>query len=86
MLENTFCHVPTIGLRVERDLWACGISTWRDAIEFFMAGAGAIQIGTTNFINPHVSIEILNGIQDYLVSRRQKLADIIGCCHIGPRR
>ncbi len=70
--------IPVIGMG--------GISTWRDAIEFFMAGAGAIQIGTTNFINPHVSIEILNGIQDYLVSRRQKLADIIGCCHIGPRR
>ena len=32
MLENTFCHVPTIGLQVERELWACGISTWRDAL------------------------------------------------------
>jgi hypothetical protein len=32
MLENTFCHVPTIGLRVERELWACGVSTWQDAL------------------------------------------------------
>jgi len=32
MLENTFCHVPTISLQAERELWACGISTWRDAL------------------------------------------------------
>jgi len=32
MLENTFCHIPTIGLQAERELWACGISTWHDAL------------------------------------------------------
>jgi len=32
MLENTFCHVPTIGLQIERELWACGINTWHDAL------------------------------------------------------
>lgn len=32
MLENTFCHIPTIGLQAERELWACGINTWRDAL------------------------------------------------------
>lgn len=32
MLEHTFCHIPTIGLQAERELWACGISTWRDAL------------------------------------------------------
>ncbi len=33
MLEHTFCHIPTIGLQAERELWACGINTWNDALE-----------------------------------------------------
>lgn len=32
MLEHTFCHIPTVGLQIERELWACGIRTWTDAL------------------------------------------------------
>ena len=38
----------------------------RDAIEFMIAGATAVQVGTANFIDPAVSVKIINGINDYL--------------------
>jgi len=50
--------IPVIGIG--------GISNWKDAIEFILAGATAIQIGTANFINPTVSIQTINGINNYL--------------------
>lgn len=50
--------VPVIGLG--------GIMNATDAIEFFLAGATAIQVGTANFINPCVTMEIVDGIAAYL--------------------
>lgn len=44
-----------------------GISNARDAIEFMLAGASAIQVGTANFINPMTCPEIIRGINDYLI-------------------
>ncbi len=43
-----------------------GIFTWEDAIEFFIAGARAIQVGTANFIEPFSTIEIIEGIKKYM--------------------
>ena len=42
-----------------------GITTWQDAVEFLLAGATAVSIGTGNFVNPQAPLEILQGIQDY---------------------
>jgi len=53
--------IPIIGIG--------GISTFSDAIEFFLAGASAIEVGTANFINPLSCIEIIDGIEDYLKKR-----------------
>ena len=50
--------IPVIGLG--------GISNWKDAIEFILAGATAVQIGTYNFIDPTISTKIIDGIEDYL--------------------
>ena len=50
--------VPIIGLG--------GIMNATDAIEFILAGASAIQVGTANFIDPTVSVKIIDGISDYL--------------------
>ncbi len=49
--------IPIIGLG--------GISTWQDALEFMLAGATAIQVGTYNFIDPTASIKIIEGLQEY---------------------
>ncbi len=50
--------IPIIGIG--------GISTWQDAVEFILAGASAIQVGTANFINPNSSETILNGIKTHM--------------------
>lgn len=65
-------HIPVIGLG--------GIMTAADAIEFFMAGASAIEIGTANFIDPAISVKVAEGINDWLDRHNcQSLNDIIGC-------
>ncbi|MDR1880395.1 MAG: dihydroorotate dehydrogenase [Tannerellaceae bacterium] len=50
-------RIPVIGLG--------GISTWEDAVEFMLAGATAIQVGTQNFIDPAASVKIIDGLNDY---------------------
>lgn len=49
--------IPIIGLG--------GISSWEDAVEFMLAGASAIQVGTYNFVDPTVTIKIIDGINAY---------------------
>ena len=49
--------IPVIGLG--------GIASWQDAVEFLLAGATAIQIGTYNFIDPAISLKVIDGIDDY---------------------
>jgi len=53
--------VPIIGIG--------GIMTAEDALEFIIAGASAIQIGTANFVNPHVTVDIVEGISRFLSER-----------------
>lgn len=51
----------------------------RDAIEFLLAGATAVQIGTANFIDPTVSLKVIDGINDYLDRHHfESVTDIIG--------
>ena len=49
--------IPIIGMG--------GIAGWRDAVEFMLAGSVAVQIGTYNFIDPTVSVEVIQGINEY---------------------
>lgn len=51
-------NIPVIGLG--------GISNWKDAVEFLLAGASAIEIGTANFIDPAITVKVSEGINDYL--------------------
>ena len=63
--------IPVIGLG--------GIMTADDAIEFMLAGATAIQVGTANFIDPQVSIKIMQGIENYLVRHNiSSVKELIG--------
>lgn len=55
-----------------------GIMTIHDALEYLMAGATAIQIGTATYINPKATHEILDGIESYLTSNNLTLSDLIG--------
>ena len=57
-----------------------GISTAKDALDFLMCGATAIEIGTANFLDPAVSIKVRDGINDWLDSHGcQSVEEIIGC-------
>ena len=67
-------RIPVIGLG--------GISNATDAIEFFMAGASAIEIGTANFIDPAVTIKVRDGINDWLDAHGcRSLSEIVGALH-----
>lgn len=59
-----------------------GISTWQDAVEFLLAGASAVSIGTANFINPLVPVDILNGVEEYCRQRGyNSVREIVGLAH-----
>ena len=51
-------NIPVMGLG--------GITTWQDAIEFIMAGATVIQVGTASFMKPDISLDIINGMEKWL--------------------
>lgn len=56
-----------------------GIMTARDALEFMVAGASAVQVGTASFVNPCAATEIIDGIHDYMRKNRiKKITDIVG--------
>jgi len=63
--------IPVVGMG--------GIMNATDAIEFILAGASAIQVGTANFIDPTVTIKVIEGINDYLERHKySSISDIIG--------
>ena len=67
--------IPVIGLG--------GICSATDAIEFLLAGASAIQIGTANFIDPSISEKVIDGIADYLQRHNfSSVQDIIGALQV----
>lgn len=57
-------NIPIIGMG--------GISCWQDAVEFILAGADAVSIGTANFFNPYAPLEILEGLEKYLIRNESK--------------
>lgn len=63
--------VPIIGIG--------GIMSAADALEFFIAGATAIQVGTANFVNPQATTDIIDGIEKFLLEKNiARLSDLIG--------
>lgn len=68
-------RIPVIGLG--------GIMDWKDAVEFLLAGATAVQIGTANFVDPAVTIKIIDGINEYLDRNNfSSVQDIIGALEV----
>lgn len=67
--------IPVIGMG--------GIMTAEDALEFMVAGAKAVQIGTANFINPRATMEIIDGMRRYLQENKIKsINDIVGSLRV----
>lgn len=64
--------IPIIGMG--------GIQNTEDALEFIMAGATAVSIGTANFTNPYATIEVIDGIQKYMEKNQiEDIHELIGC-------
>ena len=67
--------IPIIGLG--------GISNWQDAVEFMLAGATAIQIGTYNFIDPAISGKVVDGLNEYCDRHGFKsVSELTGAIHV----
>ena len=70
-------RLPVIGIG--------GITTAADAIEFLLAGATAVQVGTANFINPRATEQIVAGLAEYMAAQKlQTMSDLIGGLQTGP--
>lgn len=68
--------VPVIGMG--------GIMTAEDAVEFFLAGAAAVAVGTANFANPRAILDITQGIEEYLAARGlEHVSQLVGKMKIG---
>jgi len=64
-------RIPVIGIG--------GIMTADDALEFILAGASAVQVGTANFVNPYAMIEIIDGLESYLERHGfAHISDLVG--------
>ena len=67
--------IPVVGLG--------GISNATDAVEFMLAGASAIQIGTANFIDPAISVKVAEGLKDYCERHGfEKVSDLTGALEV----
>ena len=74
MVYQAACAVklPIIGMG--------GIATAEDALEFIMAGATAVSVGTANFFNPYATVEIVEGIEKYMQENGvTDMTELIGC-------
>ena len=64
-------QIPIIGMG--------GISCWQDAVQFFLAGADAISVGTANFVDPAVTMKICEGLDDYLSQKNlSHISELVG--------
>ncbi len=64
-------NIPVIGMG--------GIMNHRDALEFMIAGADAVQVGTASFINPRATVDIIEGLEKYCIEKGiKKISDITG--------
>ena len=69
--------IPIIGMG--------GIMDARDALEFIIAGADAVQVGTANFVDPFVWTKILSGLEDYMARHEvARIADLVGTVDTAP--
>jgi len=63
--------IPVIGIG--------GIMNGRDALEFLIAGASAVQVGTANFVNPRATMDIIDEIRDFMQEQDiPQLNDLVG--------
>ena len=81
MVYECFEKIPECNSKKIPIIGIGGISTWQDAIEYIMAGATAVGIGTAWFVNQDVFNGIYNGIKGYTDKNKKSISDLIGKAH-----
>ena len=83
--------IRPVGVRLVYQVWpevdipiigVGGIGSADDALEYILAGASAVQVGTANFVRPTAALEIVEGIESYLLSSGIASIDEIGRAHV----
>lgn len=68
-------QIPVVGVG--------GITCTADALEYLLAGATAVQVGTANFVNPRTALEIVDGLTEYLTDHRlARVSDVVGAANL----
>jgi len=81
MVYECFDKIPECNSRKVPIIGIGGITTWRDVLEYIMAGATAVGIGTAWFVNQDVFSRIHDGIKKYVYEKNKNISDLIGKAH-----
>ena len=81
MVWDCFAKIPECRNRQVPIIGIGGISTWQDAIEYLLAGAAAVQVGTAWFVYPNVFVEMEQGVRKYLAAKNTTVVELTGKAH-----
>ena len=83
MVWDCFSKIPECRNRKVPIIGIGGIATWQDTIEYLLAGASAVQVGTAWFVYPDVFVEMQKGLKKYLATKNTTVSELIGKAHGG---
>jgi dihydroorotate dehydrogenase (NAD+) catalytic subunit len=81
MVWDCFAKIPECGSGKVPIIGIGGISTWQDVVEYLLAGASAVQVGTAWFVYPDVFVEMKKGLEKYLADNKTTVRELIGKAH-----
>lgn len=81
MVWDCFAKIPECRSQQVPILGIGGISTWQDAVEYLLAGAAAVQVGTAWFVYPDIFVEMKQGLEKYLEREKLTVRELIGKAH-----
>jgi dihydroorotate dehydrogenase (NAD+) catalytic subunit len=81
MVWDCFAKIPECRSRKVPIIGIGGISTWQDAVEYLLAGASAVQVGTAWFVYPDLFVEMKRGLEKYLAKSQTTVRELVGKAH-----
>jgi dihydroorotate dehydrogenase (NAD+) catalytic subunit len=81
MVWDCFAKIPECRSRQVPIIGIGGISTWQDVVEYLLAGATAVQVGTAWFVYPDVFVEMKKGLEEYLATNKTTVRELVGKAH-----
>jgi dihydroorotate dehydrogenase (NAD+) catalytic subunit len=81
MVWDCFAKIPECRSQKVPIIGIGGISTWQDAVEYLLAGATAVQVGTAWFVYPDVFIDMKKGLEKYLEREKTTVRELVGQAH-----